>query len=135
MAFTKHATVLEVLADGSAPAEWATLNMDDMMLVCPTGGCKPVSDFLECNMAEAPAYSVMTTAAFRNSTEGKAVQAALVAAGNKAGYLDATIGLEGNFAYSADTKGIKVLPAAGRCCRLLMLMLTVTRPSRCPAIS
>lgn len=112
VAFTKHATVLEVAADGSAPADWATVNKADLALICPTGGCKSVDEFLDCHISRAPAYSVMTTAAFRNSTAGKAVQAALVLAGQNQAYLDATIGLEGNFAYSADTKGIKVLPAA-----------------------
>lgn len=62
VAFTNHATPLEVLADGEAPEPWAGTNTAaDFRLVCPTGGCRPLADFASCNIAQSPSYAVMTT--------------------------------------------------------------------------
>lgn len=118
VAFTKHSTIMEVAADGTAPQAWSAFDMADMAIVCPSGGCKEVSEFLSCHIARSPAFSVMTTAALRNSAEGQAIQAALMDAGSVPAYLNATIGLVGNFAFSEDTKGIKVVAAAAAaaCC-------------------
>ncbi|EFN51437.1 hypothetical protein CHLNCDRAFT_140150 [Chlorella variabilis] len=109
VAFTKHSTIMEVAADGTAPQAWSAFDMADMAIVCPSGGCKEVSEFLSCHIARSPAFSVMTTAALRNSAEGQAIQAALMDAGSVPAYLNATIGLVGNFAFSEDTKGIKAV--------------------------
>lgn len=57
VAFTKHATALEVPTDGSKPEAWATAAKADLRLLCPNGGCKTLDEYEECNIAPAPSYA------------------------------------------------------------------------------
>jgi hypothetical protein len=57
VAFVKHTTPIEFSKDGSTPQPWSSINQGDLRLLCPTGGCKPVNQYLSCNVARVPAHA------------------------------------------------------------------------------
>lgn len=64
VAFVKHTTAREFASDGSTPQSWSSKKQEDMRLLCPSGGCKPVSQYLSCNMASVPAHAVLVRSSY-----------------------------------------------------------------------
>jgi len=56
--FMKQSTPLDYAADGNTPEDWATMNMADLKLVCPDGGCAAPEDYNTCNYARIPSHMV-----------------------------------------------------------------------------
>lgn len=56
--FMKQSTPLDYAADGNTPEDWATMNMADLKLVCPGGGCAAPEDYDSCNYARIPSHMV-----------------------------------------------------------------------------
>ncbi len=57
VAWTKHSVALETTTDGKAPAPWSKLAFNDLRLLCPSGGCKPLSQASTCYIARAVAHA------------------------------------------------------------------------------
>lgn len=89
VAFTKETTAFEVLADGSEPAPWATLNQGDLRLLCPMGGCAALSDYQNCNFAAVPSQAFVGSVDLQRTSEGANVKEALVDAGRNPEFLRA----------------------------------------------
>jgi len=77
IAFMKHTTPMEYATDGSDRRPWSTLAMDDLRLVCPTGGCRPVSEWAECFLASAATHAFLGTKEFASSPDASAAIATL----------------------------------------------------------
>jgi melanoma-associated antigen p97 len=110
VAFTKHSTAAEVARDGSAPEPWATLSKDDLRLLCPLGGCAPVTDFQRCNFAGVPSQAIVGAVALQRTPEGAKVKEALVNAGKNPRFLEAAADIDGSsgFILTANTKSLDV---------------------------
>ncbi len=96
VAFTKESIVPTVASDGSAPEAWATLKMDDMRLVCPLGGCRPVSDWRTCNLAAIPSQAFVGPVSLPRSAAGKALISSLTAAGQNSAFISAAKNIDGS---------------------------------------
>ncbi|KAI8111730.1 hypothetical protein M9435_004229 [Picochlorum sp. BPE23] len=96
VAFTKQSIVPTVASDGSDPASWATLKMDDLRLVCPLGGCRAVSDWKTCNLAAIPSQAFMGPVSLPRSAKGKALISSLDAAGRDAAFINAAKDIDGS---------------------------------------
>lgn len=96
VAFTKQSIVPTVASDGSAPEAWATLKMDDLRLVCPLGGCRPVSDWKTCNLAAIPSQAFMGPVSLQRSAKGKVLISSLDAAGQDPAFINAARNIDGS---------------------------------------
>ena len=56
LAFVKHSTPLDYASDGAKPEEWSTVAMDDLRILCPTGGCAELGSYESCNFAKVPSH-------------------------------------------------------------------------------
>lgn len=110
VAFTKHDTAPQVVSDGSAPEPWATLVQDDLRLLCPLGGCAPVTDFQRCNFAGVPSQAIVGSVALQRTPEGAKVKEALVNAGKNPQFLEAASQLDASagFILTANTQSLDV---------------------------
>jgi melanoma-associated antigen p97 len=92
VSFTKETIPGTYAADGSDPQTWSTLDLDDMRLLCPDGGCAKVSDYKDCNLGRVPAHAVM---ALSTNPELNSIKDALVLAGNNPTFLPSVTELNG----------------------------------------
>lgn len=57
VAFTKHTIVTDYAKDGTTPQDWSSLTQGDLRLLCPSGGCAPVTQAFKCHVATSPAHA------------------------------------------------------------------------------
>ena len=60
MSFTKQDIIPEYVKGGEEAQEWAP-DANDYRLLCPKGGCRPVDEYADCNVAKVPARAGRTT--------------------------------------------------------------------------
>jgi hypothetical protein len=83
---------------------------DDLRLLCPLGGCKPIDEWQTCNMAAIPAQAFMGKVDIQRTDSGSAVKAALIKAGENVDFVNAAKDVDGTGSYilTSDTKSLKV---------------------------
>jgi melanoma-associated antigen p97 len=103
--FTKHSTILE-MAETEKGGE-------DLRLLCPSGGCKPLSEFASCSMSRVPAHSIVASNAFAATPAADAARDALIDASRSATWLKGLTELNGvkNAVFKAGTEGL--VPVTG----------------------
>ncbi|KAI8467189.1 MAG: hypothetical protein J3K34DRAFT_523936 [Monoraphidium minutum] len=91
VAFVKETTVRDYARGGPKAAPWSTKAAAELRLLCPAGGCATIDMFDSCNIARVPAYAFVSTPAFRASAAGRAVAAALAAAGEVPAFISRAV--------------------------------------------
>lgn len=99
--FTKDSTAIEVAAAAGAKG-------DDLRLLCPEGGCKPLSEYASCSMSKVPAHAIVASQAFAASPAASAARDALLDAAESASFVAGLTELNGvkNSVFKKGTEGL-----------------------------
>ena len=124
VAFTKQETAPQVVSDGTSPESWSTLSSDDLRLLCPMGGCKPIDEWQNCNMAAIPSQAFVGPVSIQRTETDAALKKALAEAGSNANFIKAAQDVDGTSDYmlSTKTESLKVR-FANRVCPFSLLMM------------
>jgi melanoma-associated antigen p97 len=104
VAFTKQETAPQVVSDGTSPESWSTLSSDDLRLLCPLGGCKPIDEWQNCNMAAIPSQAFVGPVSIQRTEAGAALKKALAEAGSDTNFIKAAQDVDGTSDYILTTK-------------------------------
>ena len=104
VAFTKQETAPQVVSDGTSPESWSTLSSDDLRLLCPLGGCKPIDEWQNCNMAAIPSQAFVGPVSIQRTEAGAALKKALAEAGSDTKFIKAAQDIDGTSDYILSTK-------------------------------
>lgn len=83
---------------------------NDLRLLCPLGGCNPVDEWENCNIAAIPAQAFVGKVDIQRTTTGDSIKKALVNAGNNEDFLNAAKNIEGDYILSSNTQSLKEVP-------------------------
>lgn len=81
-----------------------------MRLLCPLGGCKPIDEWQNCNMAAIPAQAFVGKVDIQRTADGASIKKALVEAGKDSNFLNVARDIAGTGSYilSANTQSLQV---------------------------